>query len=314
MITVLIQMGFLIACGAAFRGLRPGGIDPDALRQALTSAVYYLFLPAMVLSVLGRAELGMESLRIATFGIGTILIGMILAPVLCRSWRISRRRMGAALLAAAFGNITFLGLPLLEQTFGVWTQAVVLQFDYFASSPLLYTLGTVAARRYGHDPHRSVSRWSDWANPPLLSAVIAVVITFSGISLPDWLQRGLELLASAVVPLMLVSLGLGLRGHFDGQHYWITAVAVVLCKLIIVPFCAVALGLELGFSGDMLSVLVLESAMPCMAMGVMFCDRYRLDTAFYSMVTLLTTLLSLLTLPLWHQWHAGLAFVRAFIG
>lgn len=298
LVLVLLQMGLLIGCGALWRRVRPGGLDADSLRQALTALVYYLLLPAMVLSVLGRTPLGMESLRIALFGIGSVLFGLILTPLLCHSGRLSPARRGAALLAVAFGNVTFLGLPLLAQTFGDWTQAIVLQLDFFAFSPLLYTLGTLAARRYGHEA--TGSGRTERINPPLLSALMAVLLNSLGLSLPDWLQHSLELLAQAVVPLMLLSLGLGLRWQFDGDHYWRTAVAVLAGRLLIVPMGSVGLGLALGFSGDTLTALILESAMPCMAMGIVFCDRYRLDTAFYAMVTTLSTALALLTLPLWH--------------
>lgn len=303
MVTVLIQMGLLVGCGAAWRLLRPGGIEADQLRLALTSSVYYLFLPAMVLSVLSRAELGLESLRIATFGMGTILFGIGLAPWLCRIRKIPHERLGAALLAIAFGNVTFLGLPLLEQTFGSGAKAIVLQIDFFAFSPLLYTLGAMAARRYGHDTTDSArNKRTNWINPPLLSAFLAVLLNVLGIRMPDWLFPSLDLLAAAVVPIMLVSLGLGLRWSFDGTSYLTTALAVLLGKLLIIPAFGLWLGLQLGFSGDHLAALVLESAMPCMAMGIVFCDRYRLDTAFYAMVTTLSTALALITLPLWHHY------------
>ncbi len=314
MSSVLIQMGLLIGCGIGWRWLKPGAIEADSLRQAMTSLVYYLLLPAMVLSVLTRAALGMESLRIALFGTGIILFGMVLTPLLCRARSMASGRRGAALLAMAFGNVTFLGLPLLEQTLGSWTQAIVLQIDFFASSPLLYTLGTLASRRYGRDTMRPASsRWGDRINPPLLSALIAVVLNLLGLNLPDWLAHSLDLLAQAVVPLMLMALGLGLRWHFEGDHYWSTLLLVLLGRLLLVPLFAVWWGLTLDFSGDTLTALVLESAMPCMAMGVVFCDRYRLDTAFYAMATTLSTVRAMLTLPLWRHWDYYLAYSKILL-
>jgi predicted permease len=312
--SVLIQMGLLIGCGIAWRWLRPGGIEADTLRQAITSLVYYLLLPAMVLSVLTRATLGVESLRIALFGAGTILFGMVLTPLLCRARSMEPARRGAALLAMAFSNVTFLGLPLLEQAFGAWTRALVLQIDFFASSPLLYTLGVLASRRYGREAPGPVSRRViDRVNPPLLAALVAVLLNLSGLNWPDWLERSLNLLAQAVIPLMLIALGLGLRGHFEGDHYRSTLLQVLLGRLLLVPLFGVGWGLTLDFSGDTLTALVLESAMPCMAMGIVFCDRYRLDTAFYAMVTTLSTVLAWLTLPFWREWGDGLAFSKILL-
>ena len=312
MVTVLIQMGLLIGCGVLWRWLRPGGVSADALRLALTSSVYYLFLPAMVLSVLGRTDMGRESIGIALFGVGIILFGMIVALLLCRWHGISPARFGAAVLATAFANVTFLGLPLLEHTFGNWARAIVLQIDFFAFSPVLYTLGASLARRYGHDENRNAGRKkSGWFNPPLLAAFFAVLLDVLGLSIPDWLQPSLDVLAQAVIPLMLVSLGLGLRWEFHGSGYLSTTLAVLGAKLLIIPLFGVWLGWQLGFSGDRLTALVLESAMPCMAMGLVFCDRYRLDTSFYALVTTLSTALAAFTLPLWHYWgNAGFAVLN----
>jgi predicted permease len=53
------------------------------------------------------------------------------------------------------------------------------------------------------------------------------------------------------------------------------------------------------FSGEEELALVLEGAMPCMMLGLVFCERFKLDTAFYAAAVTLSTLLSILTLPYW---------------
>ena len=39
-----------------------------------------------------------------------------------------------------------------------------------------------------------------------------------------------------------------------------------------------------------------------MALGVVLCDRYGLNTGIYAAAVTATTLLSLITLPMWHGW------------
>ncbi len=58
------------------------------------------------------------------------------------------------ILAAAFPNVTYLGLPVLEQTFGSWARSVVIQIDLFATAPLLFTVGIMIVRHYGEDSDR----------------------------------------------------------------------------------------------------------------------------------------------------------------
>ena len=142
-------MALLIFCGAAWRIIKPGGMTADQTRQTLTAVVFYLFLPALVLSVLWHAELGLESVKISAFGMLNILFGAALIWPLSLFRKIPPARLGAAMLATAFANVTFLGLPVLEQTFGHWARSIAIQIDLFAHTPLLFTFGIVVAHHYG---------------------------------------------------------------------------------------------------------------------------------------------------------------------
>jgi predicted permease len=55
---------------------------------------------------------------------------------------------------------------------------------------------------------------------------------------------------------------------------------------------------------------VLEAAMPAMVLGIVFCDRFGLDTGLYAAAVTLTTALSLVTLPLWFALLQGLAVLQ----
>jgi len=44
---------------------------------------------------------------------------------------------------------------------------------------------------------------------------------------------------------------------------------------------------------------LLDMAMPSMVLGVVLCDRYRLDSSLYAAAVTVTTGLSLLSLPFW---------------
>ncbi|SMF94880.1 hypothetical protein SAMN02949497_2217 [Methylomagnum ishizawai] len=301
MVGVLMQMGALILCGAAWRIIRPGGVDADLARRVLTTLVFNFSLPALVLTVLWQADLGRQTLAIALFGLGTVLAGVVAAWLLFTLLRVQPRRRGAAILAVAFANVTYMGLPVLEHIFGPWARAVAIQLDLFANTPLLLGLGALIARHYGtaETPSEGLLR-PLLVNPPLWAALLAMGLDAGGVAEPAWLARPLQLLASPVVPLMLLALGLGL--HWDSWRWrnLPTAGLVMALKLMAMPLCGLWLGRWLDFQGETYQALVLESAMPSMLLGVVYCDRYRLDTAFYALAVLLTTLGAMLSLPYWH--------------
>ncbi|MCO6411401.1 MAG: AEC family transporter, partial [Thiogranum sp.] len=114
------------------------------------------------------------------------------------------------------------------------------------------------------------------------------------------------LLERGVVPLMLFSLGLSLE--WDRAHWrnLPAVVPVVLIRLLIVPAAIVLFSSMIGLSGEWREAVVLETAMPSMVLGIVFCDRFNLDVGLYAAAVTITTLLSILTLPLWYQWLAVL--------
>ena len=56
---------------------------------------------------------------------------------------------------------------------------------------------------------------------------------------------------------------------------------------------------QFDFSEQQQLALVLEAAMPSMVIGLMICEHYNLDTAFYAAAVTLSTILSIVTLPYW---------------
>jgi malate permease and related proteins len=149
--STLIQMSLLMAGGIGWRIIKPMGLDAEQTRKVLTTVVYYFFLPAMVLEVLWTADIGLHSLQYTVLAVVSILFGMLCLWLVGSLFKFEHRCLGAMILAAGFPNITYLGLPVLEQTFGSWARSVVIQIDLFATSPLLFTLGVVVVRHYGKE-------------------------------------------------------------------------------------------------------------------------------------------------------------------
>jgi len=302
MADVLAQMSALILCGVVLRRLRPCGIDPDGVRRTVTALVFNALLPALVLSALWGGGAHPQGWKISLFGAATVLFGVAAALCLDRILRLKRRQLGAAMLGIAFSNVTFLGLPVLERLYGPeFARPIVIQIDLFSTAPLVFTLGAYIASRYGEAPGKLCSSLQALVlNPPLWAAFAALMLGEYGIPRPAALEPPLETAASSVAPLMLLALGLGLRWNaWRKENTRLVALASGL-KLIALPLFGLSLTHGLEISGDTRAALVLEAGMPSMLLGIVYCDRYRLDTGLYAMLAATTTLLALASLPLWH--------------
>lgn len=298
----LIQMTLIMACGAVWRFARPAGLPAEQTRLVLTTVVYYLLLPAMVLEVLWSADLGLHSFQYALLGMSSIAFAMLCIWTVGALFKFEDRRLGAMILAAAFPNVTYLGLPVLEQSFGGWARSVVIQLDLFAVSPLLFTVGIMVARYYGEEVvEKPRPLWLFFNAPPFWAAVIAVILNVNGFVAPVWLLGVLQKLSVAVVPLMLFSLGLALSWKALTVRNIPYVIPVIVIKMVLMPLFAMAMIGFLPINGEYRAAAVLDLAMPCMVLGIVVCDRYRLDSSLYAMAVTVTTAISLITLPFWHS-------------
>ncbi len=300
MIQALLEMAVLVAAGVAFRRLSPGVADAAAMRAALSQVVYDILLPALVFRVLVRSPLGGESLVISATAASAVLLALGATLLVARARGLPPAALGAVALAAAWPNATYLGLPVLEAVLGERGRGIAIQYDLFACLPLLLTVGLAVASRLGQGgPPQPV--WRRLAGVPALWAVAAAVaVQAAGLQVPALAQAVLDRLAPAVVPLMLLVLGMGLEFRRPGPRRWRWVGWVLACQLFLMPAWVWGITALLPPGPVLRTGLVLEAAMPSMVLGVVICDRFRLDTGLYAAAAALSTVAALVTLPLWH--------------
>ena len=305
MFSILLGMSAIIIAGIGWR-LLLGSQKAEAVRGHLTRGVYDIFLPALVLHVMWQTEVNLNTVRLPLVAIACILLSLLTAALVYQEgrwfpsgFRSKRAAVGALLLAASFGNFTYLGLPVLTQTFGPDMQSVAIYFDLFASTPLLFTVGVMLARKYGAN-HEPIGQVPGFLKVPAVWAAIAgVMLSAMHIGIPGWLKESLGVLGAAVVPLMLLSIGMALRW----QSGWAARIPVLLPMLAIqllwMPLIAWAMSIGVGMPAELLAPVIVEAAMPCMVLGLVICDRFKLDSGLYAEAVTVSTALSLFTLPMW---------------
>lgn len=305
MLTALIQMSLLIACGTFWKSQAPKHISALAHRKALTDLVFYILLPALVLDIIWRTPLDSSSLHISFLATTGILVGMVTMWLVLRYLKVGSKQTGALLLAAAFPNGTYLGLPVLEQVLGSQSRASVLQYDLFACTPILLSIGILIAQHYSQSkaevhPLRELVKI-----PPLWAVLIGIILSLGHVPQPEIIHATLSLLAQGVVPLMLIVLGMSIRWGSLHLRFMRLLLPVTAISLILVPICVFMMGRFIGISDDLNILTTLVAGMPTMVFGIVICERYHLDSELYAAVVTLTTICSLVTLPLWFNYLSG---------
>ena len=300
MVEIILNMSVLIVFGILWHVFEPGGISSTTIRKSLTTLVLYLMLPALVLKVLWQADLGVSSFLISGVAISAIFSGLAISYFLCRTCRASRPVTGAVMLASAFPNATYLGSPILTELFGEWAASIAIQYDLFACTPILFTVGVVIAQRYGNKEHHESILTGLKNLPPIWAALVAVLLNLAEVPMHSSVNWVLEQLAQMVIPMMLFAVGLSLDWKLKLVNRVKNVSIIVISQLILLPVVALLMATLFGFTGDTRTALILEAAMPTMVIGLVFCDRYGLDTELYATAITVTTLLSLITLNVWY--------------
>jgi predicted permease len=298
MLAALLQMVVLMVIGVLWKHIAPNHISAQAHRRAITDLVFYLLLPALVLDIIWQTPLNTTSLHISFIALCAISVGLILMWLALRLIKPGKKQMGTLLLAAAFPNATYLGLPVLGAVLGDHTQAIVIQYDLFACTPILLSFGIVLAHHYGDHqveihPIRELIKI-----PPLWAVTIGVALNLSGIEQPEFLHTSLSTLAGGVVPIMLIVLGMSIRWNSLRLRFMPLLSLVALISLVIVPFSVYTISHWLNLSAQLITPVTLIAAMPTMIFGIVICERYQLDGELYAAAVTLTTLASLITLPI----------------
>ena len=135
--------------------------------------------------------------------------------------------------------------------------------------------------------------------PALWAALLAVLLNLAAIPMPHILESVLRQLGNGVVPLMLIAIGLSLEWRGLQRKAWGPLLMVIAVQLVLMPLFVWSISGFFAFSHEQQLAMVLEAAMPSMLLGLVFCERFKLDTAFYAAAVTLSTLLSILTLPYW---------------
>ncbi|MBT6878421.1 MAG: hypothetical protein HOA22_02730, partial [Gammaproteobacteria bacterium] len=267
MLDTLMPMAALILVGTLWRPLQPMGLDADTTRKSISGLVYLVLLPALVLDVMWQAPLGINSFRIVLMAMAGVMFSITLSILLYRKAWLPADARGALILAASWANVTYLGLPVLEQTFGSEYRTVALHYDIFANTPLLLTVGIWIAQQHGTGGGKQHSAIGEIARVPAFwAAIIAVLLNLGQVEAPEGISRVLNMLGNSVPPLMLLALGMGLRWDVLRWNSLPALLPVILIQLLITPFVIYWASYGVGLEGELRAAVILESAMPTMVL------------------------------------------------
>lgn len=292
----------MLALGMVFARLK---LLPANAAEVLNLVVLYVCLPAAVLIYVPR--LHVDASLAGVIAMPWLLAAMTVALVaLATRWLGCRRDEHAVLLlCVALGNTGFIGYPMVRALLGEHALPYAVVYDQFGTFVLLSTFGLYVVARYSGDKPPTLRQIGQrmLKFPPLWALLLGLTVMPE--QPPPWIGSALQKLADALLPLVMIAVGLSIRLKLPRDEVKPLAAGLLL-KLAVLPAVALPLALLFGMRGQMLQATVLESAMPSMISAGALAIAHQLAPRLAAALIGYSILLSLATLPAW-MWVLKLA-------
>jgi malate permease and related proteins len=304
----LLSLAILVLLGFLWRYI-PGVPDRHTVRKIIGTIVLNILLPALSFKVLFTAKLDSTIWQVPVSAslscLGSLCVAWLCYEVILRFAHLKKETLGALLLASAWGNITYLGLPVVTSVVGSDMQKIPLMFDLLSCTPLLWSVGAIVAMKHSAIHSQEDVRPFELLKksllmlvklPPFVSACVGVILNITDIELPSVILQSFTLASGCVAPLMMMSIGMAL-GAIDWYHS-LLSIPAILIKLFFSPLIVLLLAPIIGLAGRELTATVLESAMPTMMLTMVLAEYMGLDTETLAQTIAISTACAFLTLPL----------------
>ena len=242
--------------------------------------------PALVFSALASKDFDMAANRMLLLGsVGVVLGSGLLAWPFARLMHLSPRTFVPPMM---FNNCGNMGLPLAVLAYGSagFSPMVAL---FTISNLLHFTLGVWIIDH--HAKFGNLLR-----NPIVISTVLGFAFALAQPPLPQWLSVAIKLVGDALIPMMLLSLGVRLyEVSLDDWH--IGVVGALVCPLTgiaVAAFFASLLDLEPMQQG----LLILFGSLPPAVLNFMVAEQFRQEPGKVASIVLIGNLLSIVFVPL----------------
>ncbi len=261
--------------------------------RSLSRTAYFVFVPAFVFNIISEAKIDLElAFKMISFILVAQIAVALLGFLVGKALRQSRGMTAAFVLIATFGNVGNFGLPLIVFRLGetARTYATV----YFVATVFIsfvICVGVASWVRSGG----VTAVFSVFKTPALIALIPALVFNITDLEVPIFLTRLSGLLGEAMIPVMLITLGVQM-GEITNININFNVFAASTVRLIGGPVLALLLVPYFGLEGLELSTGILQAAMPTAVLVSIIAMEYKLFPEFVTTTVLFSTLYSILTL------------------
>ena len=270
----------------------------DILDKATTKKISWIVVnlcnPALMINAaLGEERLAESTLLLTVkvagaFYLFLLIFGAVLPYILCD------KKNKIYSLMIVFGNVGFMGYPLLQAMYGSQAVLIASIFNLYYGI-LMYTYGIICVS----GQKVSLRNLKMLLNSGIIAGVLELIIYLNHIKLPEVIGNTVGMISDLTAPLSMMVIGatfvdLPLKKLVGDVRIMVFSII----RLIVLPLVLFPVFRYFIDDSLLLGVCLVMVAVPVGSMNVMMAQQYNGDVETSSKGVAITTLLSVATMPL----------------
>ncbi|PZF63676.1 AEC family transporter [Curtobacterium sp. MCBD17_013] len=266
-IGVVIATGYLVG--------RLGVLGPHA-QFVMSRLVFFVLTPCLLFHTIATADIHVLLSEMLVVSLVTALVvalgtAAVFRFVLRRD--LAQTTVGA--LAAGYVNSNNIGLPVAVYVLGHPAYVVpVILLQLVVLAPIALTILDTATSSGGGLRRRILGPVS---NPLIIASLLGLVVSLTGVRIPDPVMEPFSLVGAAAVPVVLLSFGMSLHGNapFRDPDTRVDVVVASALKLFVMPVLAYVIArFVFHVSHEHLFVLTVLAGLPTAQNVFNYAQRY----------------------------------------
>ena len=244
-------------------------IFSDDAAITLNQFVIYFSLPAMILLQIPKLTFSVELIIPIVIAWTVMGLTALITFYVSRWFAFTKEVTGALMLVTVLTNSSFMGIPLISAYMGQDVLPYVLVYDQLGTFFALSIYGTFIVSYYSHKSEMSAKMIAVkvFTFPPFIALIIALCLM--GVEFNDNITKVLSHMASTIIPVGLVAVGLQLKLRLTRDELKPFSTSLLI-KLIVAPLIAIIVAKLFGWDNEAAQVAILEAGMaPMVTAGAM---------------------------------------------
>lgn len=296
----------LIVTAIGYVAAKLGYLDMN-VKDKITSLLLNITLPCMIIASAGNLDastLGIQVPLSLLLGAVAFCLWVLVAFLFNVVFRVPKKQRPLYYFMSVCSNTSFIGIPVADALYGE-SAALLCSVFILATSTLMYSVGIALLVGGGNGLSEQKSSKSQVLvviraviSPLTVSALLAIVLVFSGFKMPVLIQESMDLVGSITPPVAMMLVGVIIANEKVGNvlREWRLYPYILIRQLLASAAAYVVLSF---FINDpvLLGIFTVMFAMPVGSMAPMFCASYGKDAVLPAKGTILSTIASFAIVP-----------------